>query len=217
MTQQMRPPGCSQSETDRGARARAKAANRKTILDAAKRAFAEIGYENATVRDVIRRSNLAAGTFYNYFRSKEELFVALTTDFLQRFRPLLDEAKQESASIDDYIERAFLLYFQFSLEEANAYAQPLLSNAPTLGAVSLPSDVDIVFDEVMRQFESYLKKHNLEGIDTIWMTASCIGIAREMRARLLKQENPAPKEAARFARTIFLNGFAGIKNEVVAR
>ena len=63
-----------------GKREQTKVANRRAILDAAREVFAELGYESATVRDIIRRTGLASGTFYNYFRSREEVFEALADD-----------------------------------------------------------------------------------------------------------------------------------------
>ena len=54
----------------RGKRAMAKAANRRAILDAARLVFARIGYDAACIRDIIRQTSLASGTFYNYFKSK---------------------------------------------------------------------------------------------------------------------------------------------------
>ena len=63
-----------------GKRANSKAANRRAILTAARRVFALIGYEATTVRDIIRETNLASGTFYNYFKSKEEVFQAIAED-----------------------------------------------------------------------------------------------------------------------------------------
>ena len=67
-----------------GKRARTKAQNRAAILGAAREVFAELGYDAAGVRDVIRRTELASGTFYNYFPDKESVF-----------RALLDESAQE--------------------------------------------------------------------------------------------------------------------------
>jgi len=66
--------------------------NRDAILDAGRDVFAEIGYGGTTVRDIIRRTNLASGTFYNYFDSKEAVFnslsdqgcAAIETDMLGR-------------------------------------------------------------------------------------------------------------------------------------
>ena len=48
------------------------------ILAAAKRVFADKGYEAATVSDIIRGTDLASGTFYNYFRSKDEIASAIS-------------------------------------------------------------------------------------------------------------------------------------------
>src|SRR3954452_16299340 len=60
-----------------GRRERTKAANRAAILEAARRVFGDLGYGAASVRDVIRGTDLAAGTFYNYFPDKEAVFRAL--------------------------------------------------------------------------------------------------------------------------------------------
>jgi AcrR family transcriptional regulator len=72
-----------------GKREQTKVQNRQAILDAAREVFGELGYETATVRDIIRRAGLAAGTFYNYYRSKEEVFAALSDDGARRFAPIL--------------------------------------------------------------------------------------------------------------------------------
>jgi TetR/AcrR family fatty acid metabolism transcriptional regulator len=50
---------------------------RETILDAAVEVFAAKGFGHASVRDVARAAGIADGTLYNYFRSKDELLLAL--------------------------------------------------------------------------------------------------------------------------------------------
>ena len=60
-----------------GKREQTKVQNRQMILEAARGVFAEMGYGAATVRDIIRATPLASGTFYNYFQSKDELAAAL--------------------------------------------------------------------------------------------------------------------------------------------
>ena len=54
-----------------------KEANRAALLDAAREVFAEYGYPGTGVRDIVRRTDLASGTFYNYFDSKEAIFAAV--------------------------------------------------------------------------------------------------------------------------------------------
>ena len=60
-----------------GRRERTKAANRAALIEAARDAFGELGYEAAGVRDIVRRTELASGTFYNYFADKEAVFRAV--------------------------------------------------------------------------------------------------------------------------------------------
>jgi len=47
-----------------GKREQTKVQNRQAILNAAREVFGELGYDNVTVRDIVRRTGLAAGTFY---------------------------------------------------------------------------------------------------------------------------------------------------------
>ena len=50
---------------------------KKEILDAAEKLFAERGYEAATVNGILDAVKIAKGTFYYYFKSKEDVLDAL--------------------------------------------------------------------------------------------------------------------------------------------
>lgn len=58
-------------------RASARTERRRQILDAAKVVFAEAGYHGASIGAIIDRAEIARGTFYLYFESKEAVFGAL--------------------------------------------------------------------------------------------------------------------------------------------
>lgn len=47
------------------------------VLRSASVLFARRGFERTTMQDIARRSRLAVGTLYNYFRSKAEIILAL--------------------------------------------------------------------------------------------------------------------------------------------
>lgn len=51
---------------------------RDSIVDEAQRLFLELGYERATMGELNRRIGGSKATLYGYFRSKQELFVAVT-------------------------------------------------------------------------------------------------------------------------------------------
>src|SRR5260221_12097624 len=73
-----------------GRREQNKAENRAALLKAARSVFAEIGYGAAGARDIVRRTDLASGTFYNYFKDKDEIFEAvvrqMTVELMRRHR-----------------------------------------------------------------------------------------------------------------------------------
>ena len=52
-------------------------ATRQTILAAAEQCFAESGYADTSVAEIVRRSGVAQGSFYNYFESKLAIFQEL--------------------------------------------------------------------------------------------------------------------------------------------
>ena len=54
------------------------------ILECALDLFAEKGYINTRVRDIIDKSGFGTGTFYKYFDSKEEVLTVLLGDFLDQ-------------------------------------------------------------------------------------------------------------------------------------
>lgn len=57
-----------------------KSNNRSLIIASGINVFIKKGLAEATVRDIIRSTGLASGTFYNYFKSKEEVLVAIFDD-----------------------------------------------------------------------------------------------------------------------------------------
>jgi AcrR family transcriptional regulator len=52
----------------------------RTLLDAGAEVFADRGYHAARVDDIVARARTSHGTFYLYFRNKEELFRELAVD-----------------------------------------------------------------------------------------------------------------------------------------
>ena len=49
------------------------------ILDEAKIEFLENGYQNASLRKIVKQAGLTTGAFYGYFKNKEQLFDALVS------------------------------------------------------------------------------------------------------------------------------------------
>jgi AcrR family transcriptional regulator len=64
-----------------GKRARNQAVRRKRVIDAAMSLASEGGYEAVQMRDVAERADVALGTLYRYFPSKDQLLVAALAEW----------------------------------------------------------------------------------------------------------------------------------------
>lgn len=56
---------------------------RSEILDVAERLFYSKGYEKCTINDILKAVDIAKGTFYHYFKSKEEAMDAIISRSIQ--------------------------------------------------------------------------------------------------------------------------------------
>jgi AcrR family transcriptional regulator len=64
-------------------------ARRAEILEGARRAFAEHGYEGATVARLEEATGLSRGAIFHYFENKNDLFVELAMEMNTRFGDIL--------------------------------------------------------------------------------------------------------------------------------
>ena len=67
-------------------------ARRAQILDGARRAFAEHGYDGATVVQLERATGLSRGAIFHYFENKNDLFTELAIEMNTRFGAILVES-----------------------------------------------------------------------------------------------------------------------------
>ena len=188
-----------------GRRALTKARNRDTILAAARQVFAELGYDAASVRDIIRRTHLASGTFYNYFRSKEEIARALEADAAERLGPILRAERERAADLPAWLDGVLRAYFRFLVQDYGGRAAGLpptrLGASPALRAV---------FEEVRLSLTQRLGGRLSPGAEADYLTAAAIGIARHVGGQMLRRDPPDPDGAAAFATRLILHGLPGV-------
>ena len=72
-------------------------ARRAEILAGARRAFAEHGYEGATVARLEEATGLSRGAIFHYFENKNDLFVELAMEMNTRFGDLLVDSGLHAA------------------------------------------------------------------------------------------------------------------------
>ncbi|MDF2937910.1 MAG: transcriptional regulator TetR family [Paenibacillaceae bacterium] len=67
-----------------------KDAKRQLIMNTAARVFSQKGYHNTSVKDIVEEASVSIGSFYFYFKSKEELFEELFVTISATFQEVED-------------------------------------------------------------------------------------------------------------------------------
>jgi AcrR family transcriptional regulator len=91
---------------------------RQAILDAAHEVFREQGFEGATMSAICDRVGGSKATLYGYFSSKEELFVAVTTEAMQAEKDALFDALSHDEDLRSTLERCGEGYLKLRLSGA---------------------------------------------------------------------------------------------------
>jgi AcrR family transcriptional regulator len=193
-----------------GKREQTKVANRQAILDAAREVFGELGYETATVRDIIRRTGLAAGTFYNYYRSKEEVFAALADDGARRFAPILKGLRGHGHSFEEFVRLAIGAYFAFIADEHRNWVARRPAGEPHLHVQGETPEMAAVFAEVRDALGEAIAERKGPLADPDYMAAACIAIARDVGDKMLERRPIDTAGAAEFAVAMILGGLKGL-------
>ena len=188
-----------------GRRERTKQANRAAILDAARDVFADIGYGAATVRDVIRRTGLAAGTFYNYFPDKESVFRALLDDAAVRARERVRAGREGAQTLEEFVRGGYLAYFEFVAEDRTTF-ELTRRNAGTVRAMFGEPSVGAGREELQADLDAAVEAGLLPPVDTGYVSAAMVGVGFEVGVQMLLRDPVDPVAAAEFATRLFLSG-----------
>ncbi len=110
---------------------------RQRIIDAAIGVFGEMGYQRATVQDVVRASGLSVGAVYTHFKNKEELFLVACACEVEAQKADLRLRLAEVGSVADRLRTAIDYAVETAMSEAHdssvrAHAWMVAEDSPGL-------------------------------------------------------------------------------------
>ena len=193
-----------------GKREQTKLANRQAILEAARVTFGELGYESATVRDIIRRTSLSVGAFYNYFRSKEEIAEALAVEGAASFQPILRAQREKAHDFETYLRAGVRAYYEFLAEHFNDW------HSRRVGGETMPhlrSDtpaMQAVFEEVRTSFLQAMDRGRAPRVDADYLTAAAIAVTRDVGEAMMRRRPLDVDGATEFCVRLILGGVAAL-------
>lgn len=132
------------------------------ILDAAAIVFSQQGFANARMDDIVQQSGLSKGALYWYFKSKDDIIVALMHRFFEQ-----DVAGMEALIESDQPVRDILLTYIDSLIATYDNMKPLL---PLLydyySSATRDADKRKFFQDYFRQYQSIIEGLIVRGIES---------------------------------------------------
>ena len=157
--------------------------NRQALLDAAESLMEEKGSDATTVQEIADRADVALGTFYSYFDSKDEIVVAVMEGAMTRM------ARRIRAVTVNFTDAGQVFAYGVRVVMEAAAFDPkwrwLLKRPDTLA------------DAMARMFAPYgkidirqaveAKRYDLDDVDLVWrqaiwaMVATCVAIASGQR------------------------------------
>ena len=95
-----------------GKRATQKQQVRNRLMQEGLILFSTRGLEKTTVADIVEKSEVARGTFYNYFPDTQSLFDALIEQLNLNVKGAIQQTRRESDNVYDYLFGTFKSYFE---------------------------------------------------------------------------------------------------------
>jgi AcrR family transcriptional regulator len=199
-------------------RAQKRIQNRDAILRAAVGVFGEQGFGATSVRDIIRRTDLATGTFYNYFDSKEDVFKALVTQVGEDLRERLRTARGAADNLSKFVENSFRIYFTYYAEHPDIFMM-LRSNQTYNGTIIGMEDhqARTGLHELRSDIAAARRQNIFPDIDIDYLTAAIGGVAFALVGEMMQRRPLDPDAATIFATQLFLHGLTGYDQRHHAR
>jgi AcrR family transcriptional regulator len=192
-----------------GKREQTKVANRAAILAAARRVFSDMGYGAASVRDIVRGTDLATGTFYNYFPDKETVLRALVDEIAVEARARVRAARTASTTLEGFVADGFRAYFEFLVEDPETVAL-MRRNAGTIRTMFDEPALGAGIEELRADLEAAVVAGRIPQHDSDLMAAAMVGAGVEVGLRMVEREPLDVERAVALVTNVFLGAFERI-------
>ena len=194
------------ADTASGKREATMRANREAILAAARRVFSDVGYGAASVRDIVRGTELASGTFYNYFPDKEAVLRALVDEIVIGARARVRAARAGATTVEAFDADGFRAYFAFIAEDPET-VRLISRNAGTIRTLFDEPALGAGIAELRADLDAGVAAGVLPPHDTGLMAASMVGAAVEVGLATVARRPIDVARAADFVTSVFVGAF----------
>lgn len=182
---------------------------RKLILEIGEKIISEKGYTKTTIEEITKKAKIAKGTFYIYFKNKEEFFPSIIEEALDQ---LIKEIKRETDKIDDFfgkMKKGIEMYFSY-FEKRYSLFKILIQEKPFLKRKEFINFWERFFnkwDFIKKGIENAIKEKKLKEIEPDDIIYSLLGILHgNIHRWILNERKYSLKDKTETVFEIIVNG-----------
>lgn len=152
---------------------------RRAIVEAAKSVFLERGYGDASMSEVSARLGGSKQTLYSYFKSKEELFLAvMLEEGADRIRPIIADLRESGDLRGGLTDFAISLLRHYCVEELLAFRRIIYAEGPRsgLGRQFFERGPKRGWIQMAEHFERAMKEGRMRSADPLTAVAHFFGL-----------------------------------------
>ena len=134
---------------------------REEIISTGTKLIIEKGYLNTSIQDITSKMGIAKGSFYTYFKSKDEFILAIIFNKISQFKVEVDEIIALESSLEETLRKYFLHALSVPAKEPEFFLllMNLLRNINSLGKKIrqfLGANAPLKYRGVKKILEKYL-------------------------------------------------------------
>lgn len=170
---------------------------KEKIISAACELFSKYGYHNTQVMDIVKAVGMSAGTFYNHFTDKKDLYQQLTLESLESLRISVKKMR-EPVDIWNPVERSYILEEMFNAIFDYIDSNPQQFIMLLRGGFGVDEELD---GNIWKYFLGFAKDAGedvqrwmgegvIEGIDPMFFGHACVGMTIQViHSYLIEKRN----------------------------
>jgi AcrR family transcriptional regulator len=148
-------------------------ATRSALLEAAHQVFKDTGYYGSSISEISRRCGVSMGTFYHYFKNKEQVFLELSGEIVARFKKRAEASPPAGHEFRERLKSVIALLLDHTRDNFAFHR--------ILGESELIDRVTIAFYDSITQyyrdfFNRELQAGNIRSMDIDVVSYGLIGI-----------------------------------------
>ena len=161
------------------------------IVETARKLFASQGYQVTSINEIITKSNIAAGTFYLYFKDKLAVYRYLLDVYRHNIRRTIFEAIQEQSSRKEKERLGIKAFLKYTWSDPLSYK--IIWESMFIDYDLFKQYYDTFSKDYMRQLSAAGSEIN-SNIDTQTLSFMLMGIANFVGLQVLLRDTCTDKD-----------------------